>query len=255
MAPTSYSFSVNFLADAVHVSRRRMLSALARNGGDPAAALVSFGEPSASASALAVGARALGPDGGSGRSGSSRSGSSRSSGSRVPLRLRATANRRAISRQPPAPGTQLREAARSGILTRGNTRPGTRGRQAVDAETYGSRQAAGARRGLGRGRASAGHEAPGGQARAMSTLLDSPPRWAVLDNLTRGEARRLARYDAMMSNLVQGDLSPRAFERRVGAWRPIRGERFLADPAAVLAILDQRRQAGDETFVYLGRRP
>jgi hypothetical protein len=89
----------------------------------------------------------------------------------------------------------------------------------------------------------------------MSTLLDRPPRWTVLEDVTRGEARRLARYDAMMSNLVQGDISPPAFERRVGAWRPIRGERFLADPAAVMAILDMRRQVGDPVFIYEGRRP
>ena len=88
----------------------------------------------------------------------------------------------------------------------------------------------------------------------MSTLLDSPPRWTVLDDVTRGEARRLARYDAMLSNLVQGDISPSAFRRRVGSWRPIRGERFLADPTAALAILDTRREAGDETFIYVGRR-
>ncbi len=63
LMPVDYAFSVNLLADAAHVSRRRMLSALARNGGDPTAALVSFGEPSASASALALAARVLGPDG------------------------------------------------------------------------------------------------------------------------------------------------------------------------------------------------
>ena len=170
----------------------------------------------------------------------------------LPRGLRATANRRGRRGQAPSP--TLREAAAAGVLTRGNTRPGTRGRQAVDAQIYAARQAAGARKGLGRGRASAGHEAPGGRARALSTLLDSPPRWTVLDNVTRGEARRLARYDAMMSNLVQGDLSPRAFQRRVGAWRPIRGERFLADPAAVMAILDMRRQAGEVVFIYEGRR-
>ena len=61
--PTDYPFSVSFLADAAHVSKRRMLSALSRNGGDPAGALISFGEPSASAAALATAARILGPDG------------------------------------------------------------------------------------------------------------------------------------------------------------------------------------------------
>ena len=170
----------------------------------------------------------------------------------LPRGLRATANRRGRRGQAPSPS--LREAAAAGVLTRGNTRPGTRGRQAVDRQIYEARQAAGARKGLGRGRASAGHEAPSTRARAMSTLLDSPPRWTVLDDVTRGEARRLARYDAMLSNLVQGDISPSAFRRRVGSWRPIRGERFLADPTAALAILDTRREAGDETFIYVGRR-
>ena len=88
----------------------------------------------------------------------------------------------------------------------------------------------------------------------MSTLLDGPPRWVLLGDLSRAEARRVARYDAMLSNLAQGSLGDKAFRRRVGSWRPIRGERFLADPAAVMAILDERRQAGDETFVYVGRR-
>ena len=176
-----------------------------------------------------------------------------SSSADLPRSLRRGANRR--GRRGQAPPASLREAAAAGVLTRGNTKPGTRGRQAVDRLIYEERQAAGARKGLGRGRASAGHEAPGGQARSMSTLLDRPPRWTVLEDVTRGEARRLARYDAMMSNLVQGDLSPRAFQRRVGSWRPIRGERFLADPAAVMAILDMRRQVGDPVFIYEGRRP
>ena len=98
-------------------------------------------------------------------------------------------------------------------------------------------------------RARLGHErAPVRAGRSASVMLDGPPRWELWSNLTRGEMRRATRYDALASNLIQGKVSPAAFRRRIGSWRPIRGERFLADPAAVLAILDARRAGDEETF-------
>ena len=185
MPPTEYPFSVSFLADAAHVSKRRMLSALARNGGDPASALVSFGEPSASAEALAVAARVLGPDGG------------------------RDYRREYLRRQARRPeGVTAREAA--------------------------------------------GHRPPP-VAMAMSALVE-PGMFVRFEELTRSEARRVARYDSLLGQLDQGLLSPSAFRRRVRSWRPIRGERFLSDAEAALAILDMRRAAGDEVFVYEGRR-
>jgi hypothetical protein len=104
-------------------------------------------------------------------------------------------------------------------------------------------------------RAEAGHERADARERTtISLLVDDPPRFVELAGLSRAERRRVARYDALASNLVQGRLSPAAFRARVSGWRRIAGFRFLADPDAVVAILDDRRQSGEETFVYRGRR-
>jgi len=103
-------------------------------------------------------------------------------------------------------------------------------------------------------RTAAGHEPAAARgATAMSTILVGRG-WVVLDDLSRGERVRLARYDALLSNLSTGDLSGAAFYRRVSGWAPIRGERFESDPAVALAILDERRQSGETLFEYRGRR-
>lgn len=87
----------------------------------------------------------------------------------------------------------------------------------------------------------------------MSTIL-AGTGWTVLEDLSRAERVRIARYAALSSNLTTGDISPQTFRRRVNSWAPIRGELFESDPSVVLAILDDRRQGGEETFEYRGRR-
>jgi hypothetical protein len=80
--------------------------------------------------------------------------------------------------------------------------------------------------------------------------VDDPPRSVVLGGLHRRDRVRAARYAALSSNLVQGRISPAAFRRRVSRWAPIAGHRFLADPDAVVALLEQQRAADQETFIY-----
>jgi hypothetical protein len=72
--------------------------------------------------------------------------------------------------------------------------------------------------------------------------------------LDRAEARRLGRYDALVSQLSSGRISSAEFERRARALRPFRGEHFASDPNAVLARLDQLRAGDRETFVYRSGR-
>jgi hypothetical protein len=71
---------------------------------------------------------------------------------------------------------------------------------------------------------------------------------------SRREASRAARYDAYVGQLAEGRITARAFERKISGWRPIRGERFLSNPDAVLAVLENRRAADQETFVYRSGR-
>lgn len=167
----------------------------------------------------------------------------------LPLSLRASANRRARPRRPPS--QRLRDAAAAGLITRGNTRRGTAGRQAADAEAYRRRLATRPGR---TARERAGHEAHGAPERVMLALLDGPPRWAELHGLSRGEARRVARYDSLLGHLAAGDISGAAFRRRVSSWAAIRGERFLADPDLALALLSERAEGGESLFRYEGRR-
>jgi hypothetical protein len=166
----------------------------------------------------------------------------------LPRDLRRKADRAATPRK--RPPDNLITAAQRGLLTRSNTKPGTRGRQAADAVTY---------------RARVADRAPGETARqrlgvvpterSMPALFDDPPRWVDLDNLSRAEARRLGRYWHLVKELSAGRLSPLTFQRRVSSWQPLRGERLLADPTAVFALLEVRRAGDQELFFYeRGRR-
>lgn len=104
-------------------------------------------------------------------------------------------------------------------------------------------------------RARLGHDRAG-RFRTMSVLLDTPPRSELLSELSRGEARRVARYGEVVRQLLyQGRyrgavMTPARFRRVVGTWRPIRGERFLSDPDAVVALIDELRADDQELFVY-----
>jgi len=168
----------------------------------------------------------------------------------LPRELRSAANRPARPRRPPAADSKLAEAARAGLLTRANTISGTAGRQAADAVVYARREA---RRAPGEtARAAAGHrKAP--PAGGMSAIFREVG-FSVIEAPTAGERRRLGRFNARVAELVEGQLSARRFERMIAGWRPLRGMRFESDPEVVLAILDIRRETGEDIFIYVGRR-
>ena len=76
-----------------------------------------------------------------------------------------------------------------------------------------------------------GHEPPAIRAgRQMSAFVDDHAEFRVFGDLSRAEARRLGRYDSLVSQLAGGRIGEREFERRTSHWRPIRGERFTSDP-------------------------
>jgi hypothetical protein len=82
----------------------------------------------------------------------------------------------------------------------------------------------------------------------MSVYLGPEGRFTVPENLTRTEARRLARHDSFVGQLARGRVTGRDFQRRIAAWRPFRGERFTSDPRAVLAAIERRRDDELEVF-------
>ena len=77
--------------------------------------------------------------------------------------------------------------------------------------------------------------------RRMSTLLAQPARLAVIEDVTARDARRLARYETLTRALVCGEITPRTFCQTVRKWAPFHEFHFLADPEAVIAILEERR--------------
>lgn len=167
---------------------------------------------------------------------------------RVPASLRRSANRAAIPKRD-APDSLL-DAARAGILTRNTVKKGTRGAQAV---YYVEHERQRTRHPELSAREAMGHERPQVvEARQISILTED--RFVILERATRGEARRAGRYASLVSNLQQGKMPPTAFERRMRSWKPIRGHRFLSDPQAVLAIVESRRAAEQDTFFYRSGR-
>jgi hypothetical protein len=85
-------------------------------------------------------------------------------------------------------------------------------------------------------------------------MVDHPPRFLIFEGLSRRDTRRAARYGALVGQLSEGQLAPVVFRRRISSWRLISGYRFLADPDAVLAILEQRRAEDRELFYYTSGR-
>lgn len=165
--------------------------------------------------------------------------------------LRRAAERPAL--RGTGPSERLILAAKEGLITRHNTREGSRGRQAVDRITYLKRKKA--RPSLSPSEAS-GHERPEVRARrAISVLLDRPDPFVILEAPTRREASRAGRYADLVGKLGAHRISPNTFERMVSAWQPIRDERFLSDPNRVLAVMEARRAGEAEPFVYEPGRP
>lgn len=169
----------------------------------------------------------------------------------LPPDLRRSANRPARPRRKPS--DRLIDAAREEQLRRRNTRPGTVGRQAVDAVLYEKRAA---KRAPGESvRSALGHEPISARNQSVvSILADDPPRFLILAGLTRGERRRASRYDSVVGLLVDQRISDPAFRRRVVTWRPIGGFTLLSDPEAVRAVIEERRAQDLETFVYYSGR-
>ena len=168
----------------------------------------------------------------------------------LPPSLRASANRRARPRRPPS--ERLRSAAAAGIITRGNTRPGTAGRQAADAAEYERRQSRGRRLGATTARAAVGHGGPLPPASITAMFRDLG--FSTVENPTAAERRRLNRWNSLVAQLVAGRLSPKGFERRVKAWRPFRGAAFEWNAEIITATMGERRDAGETTYEYTGRR-
>jgi hypothetical protein len=146
-------------------------------------------------------------------------------------------------------------------LTRRNTAPGTAERQAVTRAEYVSRRAS--RRELS-ARQALGHAAPGDVLPTATFFAekDSGPTLLVDVTVSRRDVRRVARYLGLVGQLAEGRIAPAVFARRVGSWRPIRvldpaelrGDvRFLADPAAVLALVEIDRGEERESWIDSGR--
>ncbi|MGH9291928.1 MAG: hypothetical protein ACRD0B_00180 [Acidimicrobiales bacterium] len=143
-------------------------------------------------------------------------------------------------------------------LTRRNTRPGTPERQAVNRATYLRRRAD-----LGPGETVRDRLGHGLDDRVMLAFYGPPARAEEFDDLSRAEARRLGRYHSLVEVSFDqpGSAAERAaraakFQKTVSRWAPFRGQRLLADPDALAALLTDRLAAGLPIFIYerRGRR-
>jgi hypothetical protein len=155
--------------------------------------------------------------------------------------------------QPAGPRTEavspyMLAAARRGELTRSNTTAGTEGRKAVDARTYQRRQAK-APAGV-TARQATGHPKGTDQLPTVS-YFRADGTYVVRQAVTRGEARRINRVNALSSNLVQNNISEREYARRVRSYKPLpNGDRFLSDPATLIASWEELRAAGEDPWHY-----
>ena len=159
---------------------------------------------------------------------------------------RRLANRRATPRKPPKDDSRLVQAARDGILTKDNTKSGTRGRQAVDRVTFLRRKAA---RPHLSARESLGHRVTGTRPRVASFYADNPPRFVIVEGISARDIQRAGSYMGSVGALLNARASggsdweqvSRAFERRFRRWASIAGLNLLADPAAVVALAEAQR--------------
>jgi hypothetical protein len=138
-----------------------------------------------------------------------------------------------------------------GGLRRSNTRPGTPERRAVDRVTYERRRG---RHPELTARQALGHQSPADTAPVISLMVDDPARFVIVEGLPRRDLRRAGRYDSLINQLDEGRILPTEFRRRVRSWRPIADFRFLSDPDAVLALLEELRASDQEVFVYTSGR-
>ena len=146
------------------------------------------------------------------------------------------------------------------MLTRSNTRAGTRGRQAVDAATFRARKAAEPTLSP---REALGHRVTGSRSKTVTFYTDGPPRRITLEGegITQREVRRGGAYLYSVRELI-AELRrfPGAAERLKSDWErrwrsraPIAGYPFLATADAAIALADQDRQTGEEPIFDSGR--
>ena len=172
----------------------------------------------------------------------------------LPRAYRRAANRSAIPGRQPS--DHQRALAEAGMLTRNNTKPGTRGRQAVDSVIYLRRKAA--RPNLP-AREALGHPVAGTRSRVATFFADAPPRMVTVEGLSAGDMSRAGRYMAATQALVAARRTAdwaqvsRAFEARFRRWKPIAGLTLLADPNAVVALAERERVAEREVIFDSGR--
>ena len=183
----------------------------------------------------------------------------------VPPSLRRAANARARFRDPPRPGSKLYEAAAAGIITRSNTKPGTRGRQAVEAASYGVRRSA---RPTTSAREALGHRPVGSVlpwGRFFGVPVDGGGPRVVEGVVSAADVHRIGRYDNLVGRLAAGRINGKGFERRVRDWRPIEvlgPERtagtyhFVSNPTTALALrveVAEAVAAGEDSWIISGR--
>lgn len=142
---------------------------------------------------------------------------------------------------------KLLTKAQSKQLTRSNTRPGTPERQAVDRAAYLQRRS---RHPELSARQATGHYKESAETKRISFLAGDPPRYLEAEGLSRLELKRAGRYNDLLSKLDNGRISPKEFQRRVRSWKPIAGEKLLANPDAALAVVEKLRAQDKEIFVY-----
>ena len=81
----------------------------------------------------------------------------------------------------------------------------------------------------------------------ISVFVDDPPRRLIIEGLSAYDVSRAASYDALVGNLSRGRVQPTTFRLLVDE-EPLAGFRFLADPDAVLALIEELRAADIEVF-------
>lgn len=141
--------------------------------------------------------------------------------------------------------------ARRGDLSRRNTVAGSAERQAVNRAEYERRVAM--RRPDETVRQALAHPRAGDVGQRWAIYVDDPPRWVEVELRPR-EGRRAGRYLSLVSRLAENpksNIRKAEFAGTVSAWRPLpNGMRFVADPDAVLLLIEQRRALDLEIFYY-----
>ncbi len=176
----------------------------------------------------------------------------------LPRSLRRAANRSAIHRRPPRLGTRLYEASEAGLLTRANTEPGTRGRQAVDAVTRRYRRE---REPTLPVREALGHRVAGSRPKVATFYAADPPRRITIEGVTQRDVQRAGAYMHSVRTLIrdlrehpqQADRIKKRWESRARRRAPIVAHPLLATATAAILLAEQDRQTGEDPVFDSGR--